>query len=258
MVVRIISGIFLYAIAGNEVGKILQLLASLFATAPVNSCRSIGADVNFETMRAVVRISIFFFLFISGSVAFGQQADSFSLQKKYSVLFIGNSLTYTNDLPAMVVKLAKEKNIEVTTEAMAFANYALEDHWNDGQIQTLIAEKKFDFVVVQQGPSSQADGREMLLDYGERIKELCEKQNSKLAFFMVWPSYANRHMFDGVIKNYGDAASSTHSILCPVGAVWKKYFTETGDYSYYGPDMFHPSEKGSLVAAGLIVDSLFK
>ncbi|NOT51615.1 MAG: SGNH/GDSL hydrolase family protein [Chitinophagaceae bacterium] len=192
------------------------------------------------------------------SAAFGQQADTVYLQKKYSVLFVGNSLTYTNDLPAMVVRKAKEKSIELTTQMIAYANYALEDHWNDGQIQTLIEEKKFDFVVVQQGPSSQAEGREMLLDYGERIKELCEKNNTRLAFFMAWPAHANRHMFDGVIKNYGDAASTTNSILCPVGTVWRKYFTETGDYSYYGPDMFHPSEKGSLVAAGVIVDSLFK
>ncbi len=209
-------------------------------------------------MRAGTIRSIIFLFFFLNIVAIGQRPGSVFLQKKYSVLFIGNSLTYTNDLPALVVHLAKEKNIEVATETMAFANYALEDHWNDGQVQTMIAEKKFDFVVVQQGPSSQAEGREMLLDYGERINDLCEKHNSKLAFFMVWPAYGNRHMFDGVIKNYSDAASNTNSILCPVGTVWKKYFTGTGDYSYYGPDMFHPSEKGSLVAARVIVDSLFK
>jgi hypothetical protein len=211
-------------------------------------------------MRSKVVSSIIIFLFILNFQGLGQskQTDTVPVSKKYSVLFIGNSLTYTNDLPAMVVRKSKEKAVELKAETLAFANYALEDHWNDGQIQTMIAEKKFDFVVVQQGPSSQADGREMLLDYGERIKELCEKYNTKLAFFMVWPAHANRHMFDGVIKNYSEAASATNSVLCPVGTVWKKYFTDTGDYSYYGPDMFHPSEKGSLVAAEVIVDSLFK
>ncbi len=175
-----------------------------------------------------------------------------------TILFVGNSLTYTNDLPAMVVTQARAKGIEVTTETLALPAYALEDHWNDGRMQTLIATKKFDFVVVQQGPSSQADGRAMLLDYGARIKTICDRENTKLAFYMVWPAHSNLHMFDGVIKNYTDAAAATNSLLCPVGKVWREHFNTTGDYSYYGPDQFHPSEAGSRVAAKVIVDTLFK
>lgn len=173
------------------------------------------------------------------------------------ILFAGNSLTYTNDLPAIVARLAKEKGIDVVTETLAFPNYALEDHWNDGRLQMLIREKKFDFVIAQQGPSSQAEGRAMLLDYGARLKALCEANAVKLAFLMVWPAYSNLHTFDAVIKNYTDAAESTHSLLCPAGAVWRKHFTSTGDYSYYGPDLFHPSEKGSEVVAGVVVETLF-
>lgn len=169
---------------------------------------------------------------------------------------MGNSLTYTNDLPEIVARLAKEKRIDVVTETLAFPDYALEDHWNEGRLQTLIKEKPFDFVIVQQGPSSQAEGRAMLLDYGARIKTLCDKEKAKLVFLMVWPAFANLHTFDGVIKNYTDAAASTHSLLAPAGAVWKQHFADTNDYSYYGPDQFHPSEKGSEVAAGVIVETL--
>ena len=45
---------------------------------------------------------------------------------------------------------------------LARANYALKDHWNEGELQSLIKSGNFDFVVVQQGPSSQAEGRAML------------------------------------------------------------------------------------------------
>ncbi len=175
-----------------------------------------------------------------------------------TILFVGNSLTYTNDLPALVVKLGEEKGVKIKTEMIAYPNYALEDHWNDGQLQTLLAEKQFDFVVVQQGPSSQEEGRVMLLNYGARIKALCDIHHSKLAFFMVWPAFSNLYMMDGVIKSYTDAATATNSIVCPVGQVWKKYFSETNDYSYYGPDMFHPSQKGSEAAAQVIYETLFK
>jgi hypothetical protein len=175
-----------------------------------------------------------------------------------SILFVGNSFTYTNNLPAIVERIGRDSGVEIKTEMIAYANYALEDHWNDGRLQILIASKKYDFVVVQQGPSSQSDGRAILLDYGARIKSLCLAHNIKLAFFMVWPAFANFNNFDGVIRNYTDAAVATNSLLCPVGKAWKEYFLASGDYSYYGPDMFHPSQKGSESAALIIFKTLFK
>lgn len=175
-----------------------------------------------------------------------------------SILFIGNSLTYANDLPALVEQIGREKGIVIKTKTLAYPNYALEDHWNDNNLQTLIASKKYNFVVVQQGPSSQADGRAMLLDYGARIKNLCVTHNTQLAFFMVWPAFANFNNFDGVIRNYTDAAVATNSLLCPVGKQWKEYFVSTGDYTYYGSDMFHPSQRGSENAALIIFKTLFK
>ncbi|MFZ1717368.1 MAG: hypothetical protein WAT88_18845 [Saprospiraceae bacterium] len=175
-----------------------------------------------------------------------------------TILFVGNSLTYTNDLPKMVVAFGKESGVEIKTTILAYPNYALEDHWNDGQVQKLIAKNKYDFVVVQQGPSSQIDGRQMLLDYGAKLKTLCDNTNTQLAFFMVWPAFSNIQTFDGVIQNYTDAALTTNSLLCPVGELWKKHFQDTGDYSFYGPDMFHPSEIGSKNAAKIIFETLFK
>jgi lysophospholipase L1-like esterase len=98
----------------------------------------------------------------------------------------------------------------------------------------------------------------MLLTYGAKIKSLCETHHVKLAFFMVWPSKANYSMFDGVIANYTLASEQTNSLLCPVGKVWKEHFDSTNDFSYYGPDNFHPSPEGSQVAAQVIYDALLK
>ena len=173
-----------------------------------------------------------------------------------NILFVGNSLTYSNNLPELVEQVASAHGVKITTEVLAYPNYALEDHWNDGVMQKRIASKKFQYVVVQQGPSSQADGRAMLLDYGQRIKTLCDKYHTQLVFFMVWPARANASMFDGVINNYTEAASKTGSLLCPAGKIWKEHFEKTNDYSYYGPDNFHPSVAGSNVAAEAIFDVL--
>lgn len=176
--------------------------------------------------------------------------------KSLKILFVGNSLTYSNNLPLLVETLAKRNGQSLKTEMLAFPNYALEDHWNDGRLQKQISSNQFSHVVVQQGPSSQAEGKERLLSSGAEIKSLCEKHHVKLAFFIVWPSRANYDTFDGVIANYTLAAEQTNSILCPVGKVWKEHFDRTNDFSYFGPDSFHPSPEGSQAAAQIIYDVL--
>jgi lysophospholipase L1-like esterase len=176
-------------------------------------------------------------------------------KEKLNILFVGNSLTYTNDLPTLVKN--KLTGYRVTTDVLAKPNYALEDHWNEGRLQLLMASNQYDYVIVQQGPSSQADGRAMLLEYGKLIKRLCNDHQAKLAFFMVWPAKVNYHMFPGAIANYTEAAKQTNSILCPVGEQWKAYMDTTKDFSYYSSDEFHPSLAGSQSAAEIIVKSLF-
>ncbi|CAM1343988.1 SGNH/GDSL hydrolase family protein [Tenacibaculum amylolyticum] len=176
--------------------------------------------------------------------------------KELNILFIGNSLTYSNNLPELVTKEAKQKGMIVHTKMVAYPNYAIEDHWNNGQVQKLIASKKFDLVILQQGPSSQSDGRKMLIEYGKKYQKLCKENNTQLGYFMVWPAQLYYYTFNGVIKNYTDAAKLNNAILFPVGKVWKKHFTTTNDYSYYSQDKFHPSLEGSQSAAKIIVDVL--
>ena len=194
---------------------------------------------------------IFYLLIIVYSFGFTQS------NSKNNILFIGNSLTYTNDLPKLVKEEAKRKGFKVKTTMIAYPNYGLEDHWNDDKVQKLIESKKFNYVIIQQGPSSQEYGRVSLLEYGKKFIELCEKNNTQLVYFMVWPSRTYYHTYDGVIKNHTDAARENNALLCPVGSVWKAHFDKTNDYLYYGFDGFHPSLKGSKVAAEVIVKTLF-
>jgi len=175
----------------------------------------------------------------------------------FNILFIGNSLTFTNNLPELVQNEARNRGLNIGIKMEARANFAISDHWDNGTVQDLIKTKVFKFVVIQQGPSSQSLGRSILIEYGQKYSDLCKANDANLAFFMVWPSLAYYYTFDGVIKNYSDAANLYDSYLCPVGEVWKQHFDNTNDFSYYGPDGFHPSYLGSEVAAQVIAESLF-
>tara|TARA_E500000318_G_scaffold111329_2_gene129545 strand:+ start:1065 stop:1814 length:750 start_codon:yes stop_codon:yes gene_type:complete len=175
----------------------------------------------------------------------------------YHILFVGNSLTYTNNLPKLVEEEAERKGVLVKTKSISKPNYAIVDHWADGEVQELIRSKKYNYVILQQGPSSQMDGYDMLVNDAAVYADLCSANNTKLTYFMVWPARYNYHTFQGVITNYTAGAQANNAILCPVGAVWKDYFDATQDFSYYGPDDFHPSLKGSKVAAEIIVETIF-
>ncbi len=175
-----------------------------------------------------------------------------------AILFIGNSLTATNNLPELVENAGRQKGIIIKTKMIALPNYAIIDHWNDGKVQKEIKRNQYDFVIIQQGPSSQHNGREILIEYGKKYSDLCNKNGAKLSYFMVWPSLTYYHTFKGVIKNYTDAARINDAILCPVGEEWKKHFDTTQNFDYYSSDGFHPSLKGSQNAAAIIVEYLFK
>ncbi|MFV9551354.1 SGNH/GDSL hydrolase family protein [Algibacter sp. PT7-4] len=170
----------------------------------------------------------------------------------YNILFIGNSLTYTNNLPLLIKTKAKYSGYSLQTETLALPNHSIADHWKKGEAQKLIKTKKFDLVIIQQGPSSQPNGRKMLLDYGKKYKQICSNNNAALAYFMVWPSLEYYHTFDGVIKNHEIAAQTNDAILLPIGKLWKQYFESSKKFDYYGSDNFHPSLKGSKAAANAI------
>ena len=176
----------------------------------------------------------------------------------YNLLFVGNSLTYTNNLPALVKQVALARGINVTTKMLAKPNYAIVDHWADGRVQELIKTKNYDYVIIQQGPSSQPDGYNMLVNGGRFYRDLTQEHGAKLAYFMVWPARQYYHTFDGVIANYTAGAQANDAILLPVGQIWKNHFDQTGDFSYYSSDQFHPSKIGSEVAATIIVETLFQ
>ncbi|WP_422361451.1 hypothetical protein [Reichenbachiella sp.] len=176
----------------------------------------------------------------------------------YNILFVGNSLTIYNDLPGLVVIEGKKHEVDIGVRSVTTGGYTLERHWNNGILQKEIATGLFDFVVIQEGTSASLNGRSNMIKYGRKIKEICDQKNSKLAFFMTWPSINNYHRFNEVIKNYRDAASGMDAILCPVGSAWKEYIDKTDDYSYYDPDQHHPSLEGSQVAAEVIYTTLFE
>jgi len=173
------------------------------------------------------------------------------------LLFVGNSLTYTNDLPSILEQIATVYGKNIETEMLCYPNYAIVDHLAEGKIQQMIAANNYDYVIVQQGPSSQEEGRKMLIDAGKQLSVFTKKHNSILAYYMVWPSKRYYFTFDKVIANHIEAAQKNNALLFPVGTYWRQYEAQQKGTSLYGADQFHPSKTGSFLAAVTIFKKIF-
>jgi len=182
-----------------------------------------------------------------------QKADE---NAKYNVLFVGNSLTYTNDLPGMLEALV-DSTLQgpVHTGVYAFANFGLEDHWAEGSARAAIAEGGWDVTVLQQGPSA-TEGRPSLLEYSRLLDEEISGAGGRTALYMVWPAESRSFDFEGVSESYTMAAQQVGGLLYPVGEAWLAAWERDSTLELYGPDRFHPSEAGTYLAALVMLQQL--
>ncbi len=198
-------------------------------------------------LRIVVAVA----LLVAG-LAYRAEAQDEGLR----VLFVGNSLTYQNDLPGILQALIDSAGLGPSTMArVAFPNFGLEDHWVDGTARTAISSQRWSIVALQQGPSA-TEGRPSLLEFTERFAPLIIGAGARPALYMVWPSRARAFDFDGVSESYRMAADLVGGLLFPVGDAWRAAWRMDSTLALYGPDGFHPSPSGSYLAALVMFEQI--
>lgn len=172
------------------------------------------------------------------------------------VLFVGNSLTYTNDLPSMVAKLAERDGLKIATEAVARPGFSLADHLADGTFARRLREEKWSFVVMQQGPSALPESRAELIRSAIEVAKMARAAGATPVLFMVWPSKSRSFDFDRVSESYRQAAAAANARLAAAGDAWRDAWKKDPSLQLYGPDNFHPSEAGSRLAAETIAKTI--
>lgn len=168
------------------------------------------------------------------------------------VLFIGNSLTYVNDLPGMFVALARLAGDDrVQAQSVAFPDYALEDHWAEGTAKRSLADHRWEFVVMQQGSSALPSSQLNLRTWAVQFAPLIRNAGAVPVLFMVWPTSSRLSDFPAVQQSYRDAASATSGVFAPAGDAWVAY----GNLSQlYSADGLHPTIAGTYIAALVLLD----
>ena len=174
------------------------------------------------------------------------------------VLFIGNSLTYVNDLPRILEAMADSAGVPfLETRMVAKPDFSLEDHWADGDALAAIRKGGWDVVVLQQGPSSVEANRQLLIDYTKRFASAIAQAGARPALYSVWPTNDRLTDFERASESYRLAAEAVSGAFFPVADAWRAVWRRDPNVALYAFDGLHPSEAGSYLAALVMFETLY-
>jgi hypothetical protein len=173
------------------------------------------------------------------------------------VLFIGNSLTYENDLPRTIADMAKSVADSPFVYRMAAQpNYSLQDHFIDG-IEGRIAGKGWHVVVMQQGPSTTLANQIHLSAWSEELDKYVSAAGARTALYEVAPGGTSPAAFAAVRDAYRNAALNVDGMFIPAAEAFLGAWAQDPGLVLYQDDQFHPSRLGTYLIALVHFEMLY-
>jgi hypothetical protein len=169
------------------------------------------------------------------------------------ILFLGNSLTYVNDVPGLVQGLAAGSGGEpLAVATVAFPDVSLEDLWNQGEARRVIARGDWSVVVMQQGPSAAEENRELLRHYARQFEGVIRAAGARSALYAIWPWAWRLQDYDRSTESYALAAADVDGLMFPVAEAWRAAWRRDPSLQLYAADGVHATPLGSYTAALVI------
>lgn len=194
------------------------------------------------------------------------------------ILWLGNSYTYVNDLPAMFRDLALSGGDSVVYDANTPGGYTLQGHATNPTSIQKIYSQKWDYVIVQaqsQEPSfSPSQVAQQTLPYARLLDSLITDNDSctETIFYMTWgrkysdasncANYSPLCTFDGMQarlrESYIQMADDNHALTAPVGMAWARSWHTDTLLNLWSADNSHPNVAGTYLAACVFYGTIFK
>lgn len=180
------------------------------------------------------------------------------------VLFIGNSLTYKNDLDQQVRDLASATfpGTSFTVDRCVRGGASLKVLWNTTDARSCIAAGAYDVVVLQEDlpETNVAD----FYAFGTRFHEAIADSGAKTVLLMAWPyERLSWISIEGIADAHDKLASSLGAIVAPAGIAWKRAAIAKCPGrrrrlpKLYQSDLEHPSLCGTYLTAAVVFSTLW-
>lgn len=225
-----------------------------------------------KNSKRTVKKFFFAAFFVSTAIV----ATSAYAQQTKKVLFVGNSYTYTNNLPSMIAEMAASVGDVLQHRSNTPGGCTFQQHCTN-QSMTLIQQGGWDAVVLQEQsqlpsfPDWQVEAE--VFPYAARLVDSIYASSpcAEPMFYMTWgrrdgdqsnaaefPVLGTYEGMDSMLcLRYTQMAADNDASLCPVGRVWRQLRRDNPYIELYSPDGSHPSLAGTYAAACAFYAMLF-
>lgn len=197
-----------------------------------------------------------------------------SVQENISVLFIGNSYTFMNDMPFMFQKMAQAEGVNAYVDTVVHGGKNLQYHASRKETYDKIRSRNWTYVIIQghsnefAAPKTEIEKKTRM--YLSQIIDSVRINNNctKIALYMTWayntgnknwePIDTYEKMQNKVGENYMWMARDFNTVVSPVGFVWQDVRTKMKNLNLYAEDGKHPNLYGSYIAASTFLLTITK
>ncbi len=174
------------------------------------------------------------------------------------ILFIGNSFTARNDVPALIAALAEVRGERLDHELISAGGASLRMHWNKGEAQKAIARTRYDYVVLQEQSTLPVKNVTRMHENIRLFDGAIKESGAKTALYMTWAREKTPGTQRALTDGYRAIGEELGARVVPVGIAWEQLLTTPGHPVLYDKDGSHPSLAGSYLAACVFLAVLFE
>lgn len=178
------------------------------------------------------------------------------------VLFLGNSYTYAHNLPVMLEIMSQKGRVSrpIVATMKAHGAWMLQTHWNDAGTKKLIAEKKWDYVILQEQSQMPFMSPATTIKNGLLLGKAIQERKATPLLFMTWAREQQPQMQAKLAETYQRLGRELNAPVAPVGLAWEKFLQGPlkGKVKLHSRDGSHPSKEGSYLAACVFFAKIYK
>ena len=175
----------------------------------------------------------------------------------HHVLFIGNSLTYFNDLPGTLARLAESAGDTIRVKSVAEPDFAVIDHaLGASNAVEVIRKERWQYVILQQGPTPLPLYRDTLIRATQLLDPPIRASGATSAQLMVWTPASRPDLYEAVRLSCRLAAEAVGGVVFPAGEAWRAALAADPQLPLYAADGFHPAPLGTYLAALVLYEKV--
>ena len=176
------------------------------------------------------------------------------------ILFVGNSFTMRNDLPALWGGLAATDGGGGTLlewEVVAAGGASLRQHLNKGTAGLLLAEGGWDLVVLQEQSTLPVKNPKRTQENIRDFHGLIEEAGARTILYMTWARQNVPETQSTLASTYDDIGAELGVTVVPAGLAWQQALATKPPPVLHDADKSHPTLAGSYLAACTFQWTLF-